>query len=327
MEQEMRYIWQVWQEGSFSRAAEKLYMTQPALSIAVKRVEAGLGAELFDRSRHPLELTQAGEAYIETIRRVRYLEEELERQIEDLRGLRTGRVRVGGTHFINCYLLAGALAEFAALWPGVELELMEASSADLAAALARRELDLTFSCDPELVARFEHRPAFRDHILLAVHEQEQLPDDLLPKALTAADILQGVHLREETARVSLASFRELPFILLGPGNNLNTRGREMFREAGFEPKIKMLVSQMVTSFRLADNGLGAAFVSDRLIRTPSSHLRFFRLEAPQAGRLFYLLRPERSYTPVAVRTFADFAVEQIRRADLDHGRDWGVPEK
>ena len=93
MEQEMRYIWQVWQEGSFSRAAEKLYMTQPALSIAVKRVEAGLGAELFDRSRHPLELTQAGQAYIETIRRVRYLEEELERQIEDLRGLRTGRVR------------------------------------------------------------------------------------------------------------------------------------------------------------------------------------------------------------------------------------------
>ena len=62
MEQEMRYIWQVWQEGSFSRAAEKLYMTQPALSIAVKRVEAGLGAELFDRSRHPLELTQAGAA-------------------------------------------------------------------------------------------------------------------------------------------------------------------------------------------------------------------------------------------------------------------------
>ena len=92
-------------------------------------------------------------------------------------------------------------------------------------------------------------------------------------------------------------------------------------------KEEMMVSQMVTSFRLADNGLGAAFVSDRLIRTPSSHLRFFRLEAPQAGRLFYLLRPERSYTPVAVRTFADFAVEQIRRADLDHGRDWGVAEE
>ena len=327
MEQEMRYIWQVWQEGSFSRAAEKLYMTQPALSIAVKRVEAGLGAELFDRSRHPLELTQAGQAYIETIRRVRYLEEELERQIEDLRGLQTGKIRVGGTHYINCYLLAGAMAEFAAAWPGVEIELTEASSADLAAALARRELDLIFNCDPELVARFEHRPAFYDHLLLAVHEQTALPEELLQKALTAGDILEGVHLREDTARVPLSEFKELSYILLGPGNNLYDRGREMFREAGFTPHIKMMVSQLVTSFRLADNGLGAAFVSDRLIRTPSSHLRFFRLEAPQATRLFYLLRPERSYTPVAVRTFADFAVEQIRRADLAHGRDWGVPKE
>ena len=327
MEQEMRYIWQVWQEGSFSKAAEKLYMTQPALSIAVKRVEANLGAELFDRSRHPLELTQAGEAYIETIRRVRYLEEELERQIEDLRGLQTGRVRVGGTHYINCYLLAGALAEFAAAWPGVELELMEASSADLAAALARRELDLTFSCDPELIRRFEHRPAFFDHVLLAVHEQTPLPGELEESALTAADVLEGVHLREETARVSLSAFRELSFILLGPGNNLYDRSRQMFREAGFEPNIKMMVSQMVTAFRLADNGLGAAIVSDRLVRSPNSHLRFFQLDAPLATRLFYMLQPQRSYTPAAVRAFADFAVAQIRRADLAHGRDWGVPEE
>ena len=327
MEQEMRYIWQVWQEGSFSRAAEKLYMTQPALSIAVRRVEANLGAELFDRSRHPLELTQAGEAYIETIRRVRYLEEELERQITDLRGLQTGRVRIGGTHYINCYLLAGAMAEFSQSWPNVELELMEASSADLAAALGRRELDLIFNCDPTLIARFEHRPAFRDHLLLAVHEQTALPKELREKALTAADILEGVHLKEETAKVPLAAFRELSFLLLGPGNNLYDRSHRMFEEAGFTPKIKMMVSQMVTSFRLADNGLGAVFVSDRLIRSPSSHLRFFRLETPQATRLFYILQPERSYTPFAVRAFADFAVEQIRRADLAHGRDWGVAEE
>lgn len=327
MEQEMRYIWQVWREGSFSKAAEKLYMTQPALSIAVKRVEANLGAELFDRSRHPLKLTQAGEAYIETIRRVRYLEEELERQITDLRGMQTGRVRIGGTHYLNCYLLAGAMAEFSQRWPHVELELMEASSADLAAALGRRELDLIFNCDPALIARFEHRPAFRDHLLLAVHEQTPLPEELRAKALSAADILEGVHLREETAKVPLAAFRELSFLLLGPGNNLNARGRQMFEEAGFTPKIKMMVSQMVTSFRLADNGLGAVFVSDRLIRSPSSHLRFFRLETPQATRLFYILQPERSYTPFAVRAFADFAVEQIRRADLAHGRDWGVPEE
>ena len=88
MEQVMEYIWRVYQEGSFSKAAEKLYMTQPALSIAVKRVEASLGAELFDRTRHPLELTEAGYAYVNAIRRVRDTEDDLRREIDDLRGLR-----------------------------------------------------------------------------------------------------------------------------------------------------------------------------------------------------------------------------------------------
>lgn len=326
MEQEMRYIWQVWQEGSFSRAAEKLYMTQPALSIAVKRVEANLGAELFDRSRHPLELTQAGEAYIETIRRIRYLEEELERQITDLRGLQTGRVRIGGTHYLNCYLLAGALAEFSAAWPGVRIELSEDSSARLVQMLERRELDLTFNCDPALLARFEHRPAFFDHILLAVPETAPLPPELENLALHAEDILAGRHLHADAPRASLGAFSETEFILLGPGNNLHARSLQMLTEAGFVPKVKMELAQMVTACHLANMGLGSTFVSDRMVTSASAHLRFFRLDTPLATRLFSILLPERSYTPFAVRAFADFAVEQIRRADLAHGRDWGVPE-
>ena len=51
MEQEMRYIWEIWREGSFSKAAEKLYLSQPALSMAVSKAERALGAPLFDRSR------------------------------------------------------------------------------------------------------------------------------------------------------------------------------------------------------------------------------------------------------------------------------------
>ena len=62
MEQDMKYIYQVYLDGSFSAAAEHLYMSQPALSIAVKRVEESVGAELFDRGRRPLALTEAGRA-------------------------------------------------------------------------------------------------------------------------------------------------------------------------------------------------------------------------------------------------------------------------
>lgn len=61
MEQEMRYAYEVFREGSFSKAAEKLFITQPALSIAIQKPEADIGMALFDRSRRPLKLTAAGE--------------------------------------------------------------------------------------------------------------------------------------------------------------------------------------------------------------------------------------------------------------------------
>ena len=86
----MQYIYQVYQAGSFTKAAEKLYLTQPALSMAVRQEEKNLGAALFDRSRRPLTLTQAGEAYIRAVEQLKYLESDLSRELEDLRDLNTG---------------------------------------------------------------------------------------------------------------------------------------------------------------------------------------------------------------------------------------------
>ncbi|MBR1896738.1 MAG: LysR family transcriptional regulator [Pyramidobacter sp.] len=323
MEQGMEYIWRVYQEGSFSKAAEKLFMTQPALSIAVRRVESALGAELFDRSRHPLELTEAGRAYVSAIRRIRGTEEDLARQIDDLRGLRAGHLRIGGTHYLNSYLLADVLAGFTALYPHVQADLTEAGSPGLIELLRRRELDLTFSCDPKALSEFEHLPLFCDHVLLAVPVDVPLPAELNGARLTASDILAGRHLGQDCPRAPLELFGECSFILLGEGNNLRERSLRMLDEAGIRPKIKMTLSQLVTAYAMADNGLGAAFVCDRLVRAASSRLSFFRLGSPLATREFHILISERNYTPFAVRAFADYAPARIRESDLAHGRDWG----
>ena len=255
MEQGMEYIWRVYQEGSFSKAAEKLFMTQPALSIAVRRVESALGAELFDRSRHPLELTEAGRAYVSAIRRIRGTEEDLARQIDDLRGLRAGHLRIGGTHYLNSYLLADVLAGFTALYPHVQADLTEAGSPGLIELLRRRELDLTFSCDPKALSEFEHLPLFCDHVLLAVPVDVPLPAELNGARLTASDILAGRHLGQDCPRAPLELFGECSFILLGEGNNLRERSLRMLDEAGIRPKIKMTLSQLVTAYAMAATGM------------------------------------------------------------------------
>lgn len=316
MEQNMQYIYQVYQDGSFTKAAEKLYLTQPALSMAVRQEEKNLGSALFDRSSRPLALTPAGEAYIRAVERMKYLESDLGRELEDLRELNTGRLHIGGTHYLNCFLLAEVLAGFSRRYPGIRLEVSEDSSARLVKRLARRELDLTFSCAPEHIASFEHQPVFFDHILLAVPRQAPLPEKLRRSAMSTADIQAGRHLSDSCVRVPLGEFQELEFILLQKGNNLYDRSIRMFEEAGFTPKVKMALSQLVTAYRFADNGLGAAFISDRIVLSvPSDRLLFFSIASLQVNRLFYTLLPQRNYTTHAVKAFIDYLLEQFGSND------------
>ena len=308
MEQEMRYIWEIWREGSFSKAAEKLYLSQPALSMAVSKAERALGAPLFDRSRRPPTLTPAGEIYIETARETLRLESEMKRRIADIRELNTGRVRLGGSHYVNAYILPDVLATFGRTWPKIELELLEHSSAHLARVLEQREIDLVFSANAALVKAYEHVPAFRDRLLLAVPE-ELAPQAASAAALTAAQIAAGEHLRPDCPKVDLGMFRDLEFILLGSGEVLHERAMSFFQEAGIAPrvKIRLEVGQHVTAYRLAGGGMGAVFVSDRLVAAaPEKRLRYYKLAGHATERQFFMLLPPRKYVPAAVRAFVEW---------------------
>ncbi|MBP5211682.1 MAG: LysR family transcriptional regulator, partial [Pyramidobacter sp.] len=196
MEQEMRYIWEIWREGSFSKAAEKLYLSQPALSMAVSKVERALGAQIFDRSRRPPSLTPAGEIYIETVREALRLESEMKRRIADIRELNAGQIRIGGSHYVNAFILPDVLASFGRAYPKIELGLLEHSSAHLARLLEQREIDLVFSANASLVKKYEHVPAFRDRLLLAVPEG-QAPAAAQAAALTVEQIIAGAHRRDD----------------------------------------------------------------------------------------------------------------------------------
>lgn len=111
--------------------------------------------------------------------------------------------------------------------------------------------------------------------------------------MSASDIQQKRHLSTDCPRASLREFQEIEFILLQKGNNLHNRSLAMFEEAGFNPKVKMTLSQLVTAYRFAEQGLGATFISDRIIFTaPSGELLYFSIASQHANRLFYMLLPK-----------------------------------
>lgn len=304
MRAEYDYISTIVQEGSFTRAAEKLFMTQPALSIAVRKIEKKAGMPLFERNSRPLRLTQAGEAYFRTIRKMQALENDLNREIQELKDLRTGILTIGGSHYILSYKIPHLLTAFVEKYPGIQLHLIEESSDTLLALLEKEELDLTFSCDPAVIQRHSHHyRAFRDQILLAVPRTVPLDGSVRSSALTGRDVRKGRAFRPDCPAVPLAQFRDLDFILLTPGNNLHQRCQVLFQHAGFTPRIRLMLSQLATAYHLAEHGFAAAFVSDAMVSEDTDSLLFFRLSDADCIRMFHALLPDRDFTPYAVRAF------------------------
>lgn len=301
MRQELEYIYEIYRQGTISKAAEKLFISQPALSMSVRKTEETIGMSLFDRSSRPMRLTEAGALYIAAIEKMRLAEAELQHQISDLSNLTTGTVCIGGSHYINAYILPPLLASFHRQYPGVQFRLVEGSSARLSEMLAAHKIDLTFSCNEPFIKDFERYPLFCDNILLAVPDDHPVNEQHRDKALSAEDILNNRHLSAGCPSVKLKDMEGVSCILLQEGNNLHDRVVEMFRSENLEPEIALEVSQLATAYKLAAGGFAAAFICDRLVTKPQEPLCFFKPDSPLTRRLFYVVLPNQDYTPKAVR--------------------------
>lgn len=303
MELEKKYIYQVYVNGSFSKAAEALFVTQPALSIAVRKVEKEIGAALFHRGQRPITLTPVGEMYISYIKKEMLLEQEMKQQIDDLHGLMSGDICLGGTNYMNAYLLPPYITRFTRRFPHIHIRMEETSSDQLINLLKEHKLDFTFSCDESVIQEFENYESFSDHILLALPSHFALPEILLSKALSAGDVAAGRHLAKDAPQVELSDFPEIPFIAIDAHINLGARSLKIFEETGMNPKRYIEVPQLVTAYRLALAGIGASFLSDRLVDGTEQHIRFFTFRSRYAIRRYRLLLPHGSYTPAAVKEF------------------------
>ena len=94
MLRDREYVYAVYQERSFSRAAQRLFISQPALSSKVKKVEERVGAPLFDRSTNPIRLTPAGKCYVEAVEQVMGIEDELRSRLAQLADQREGAITI-----------------------------------------------------------------------------------------------------------------------------------------------------------------------------------------------------------------------------------------
>lgn len=136
-------------ERSFSRAAEKLLRTQPAVSLAVQRLEAEFGEKLIDRSGKELVLTDAGRSVLEFARRFENLRQEMENSLAELRDKSAGTLAIGANESTSLYLLRH-IEEFRSLYPKVRVRVRRSLSSKIPTELIDGNLELgVISYDPD----------------------------------------------------------------------------------------------------------------------------------------------------------------------------------
>ena len=165
---EMKYVYEVYKQRNFSKAAQALGIAQPTLSLMIKKAEGHLGGEIFDRSRSPLGLTDLGRAYIQAAIRIMRVEDEFEQYLSANEQCASGVLTLGGTPLFISYVLPPLLAIYSSRYPGVEVRFHEHPSYMLDKDLNDGVLDLVMDNASLDAERFDRHVFQSEEIILAV---------------------------------------------------------------------------------------------------------------------------------------------------------------
>jgi DNA-binding transcriptional LysR family regulator len=169
----LRVFLTVAMEKSFSRAAEKLLRTQPAISLSIQRLEVELGERLIDRSAKDLLLTDAGKVVLEYARRFENLQGELENSLAEMRDKSAGRLTIGANESSTLYLL-DHIERYRRQFPKIKVQIRRSLSSKIPAELIDGDLELgILTYDPE-DERLVSKVIYRDHLAFIVSPQHRL---------------------------------------------------------------------------------------------------------------------------------------------------------
>lgn len=299
-----KYIYTIYQNKSFSKAAEQLFITQPALSIAVRKEEELWGTTFFDRNSHPISLTPAGELYIRKIEELMRLEQELKHQISDLSNLGTGELQIAGTQYINSYILPPVIKAYMNRYPGINMTLHENSPKANLQSILDGKASVTFNSgafDPQL---FEQAPIFFDYVLLAVPRSFSINKRYLEYGLSHEQILHHDFSHDSHRSLPAQCFADIPMIFLSPNTYLHQCSMEICQDAGFYPNIIFMVDQSTTAFHLAKADIGAVWVSNLIVaNSPDCDLVYYQVDSSKIKRTYYALTSKKRYTDKATLEF------------------------
>ncbi len=288
-------------EKSFSRAAEKMLRTQPALSIAIKRLEEELGEPLFDRSSRSGNLTEAGKILYSYAQRMINLRQEAGEAVGELRGMFRGRLKIGANESTSHYMLPQLLLEYRQRHPHIRIEVHRSVSERIPHEVLERNLDFGFlSYDP----------------LHASLQSIEVSRDLLTLVVPPGHPLAG------RPRVTVRELGEYQFVAHHARTPARDRIFELFRQHRTPLNICVDLATLETIKDFVIRGVGIAILprltvadeidSGKLIEVPVTGMKI-----EKTLRLVYRRESGLSH---AARSFLDLIHDWRHEADTEHSR-------
>lgn len=308
-----KYVYEVYKERSFTKAAQNLYISQPSLSARIKKIEEIIGEPLFDRSTTPLQLTEVGKVYIEAAEEITQIEQRVENYINDLAGLKTGNLAVGASTLFAAYVVPSLITQFNQKFPDVHIQLIEGNTAELEEMLGSNALDFVIDNYHYDSILYNKELYCEENILLAVPKHFSVNEELGMYQLSYKNIKNKNYLNQKYPAVPLERFADLPFIMLTQGNDTRTRGDRLCRNVGFKPNIVLEFNQQSTAYMASSTQLGATFISDILVsQLPTfENLVYYKLDGEEAKRKVFFYYKTHKYKTRVMEEFIRMMHEQI----------------
>lgn len=245
---QIQYILKVSECQNITRAAEQLFVSQPALSHFISKAEEELGAKIFNRGTSPLTLTQAGEHYIKTAKMMVALEDNLKKEIDDLNNCREGVIRLGLSDMRATTLLPFVLPQFKKLYPNVVIQTVETSSRTVEENVKEGIVDLGIIPLYDFDQNLESQVLYDEELLMI--SVEDIPSE-------RGNIRSWVNVEDVSDR---------DFVLLKSGNRIRRAIDAIFMEHGVEPRTIIESTNNMTVYMIASAGMGIAVVPEGVVR-------------------------------------------------------------
>jgi LysR family transcriptional regulator, transcription activator of glutamate synthase operon len=287
---QLRYVEAVARHQHFTRAAEELHVAQSALSHQVRRLEAELGTELFERTSRSVVTTEAGEAVAARARRVLAEVDGVRGEVDELEGLVRGRISIGALLPAGKVDVPSLLARFREAHPGIEVGLHEGTAADMQRYLAEDEVDAAFSLMAGEVA---------DGLV-----SERLSED----ELIAAFPPDGAPRR---GRVVASDLADYPIVVPRTGSATKAAADEFFASAGEPLNVALETGDPFLLRCLVSAGFGAGIISRSVTDREGPPIETRALRPTVRLPVMLLWREGRHISPAA-RAFIDFARREAR---------------